>query len=416
MPVPHAAAWSAGEGYQPLLEVMPAIAPESAAQAGKLARDVNQSLADLSSKVHWLPVVIPDRLQAGKIDAKGAEQLSEQYKARYVVRSELLERDDGCAVNFAMLEMPGHIIRWSETRALGKNAAPDDVTREVARAVNCLAATFDVSEQRHADSSESKKDDLQSLAWRIRFHINQFTEHDFVVAEELIEQAMMRNSVHPELLMLRANLALWQHWVNRSGSVSSAKLAPLIRAAMRADPLDARGPLFLGILETWQGRGASALKLLAQACQLDPSYAQAFVHYGAAYYLSGRPDMALEPLEHAQFLAPLDPKRFFIVGEIGTALWMLGRYEEALEKALEIQQTHPGYILAHVLQTASLFELGRIDEAREARRALIDTKPWLHSEMLDWIPFADPSWAERLRGAVEFDGPTGGLMKVRTAR
>lgn len=393
------------EDHQALLAIMPTIAPEGAPGACNLARAVTQSLTDLSSKVRWLPVILTDRLQFDTPDAKEAEQLSAQLKARYVVRSELLGRDDGPAVNFAMLEMPGHIIRWSETRSLGNLAAPEDMAKEVARAVNCLAATFDLSEQRHSDHRANHGDDLPSLAWRIRFHINQFTEADFGEAEKLIEQALVRNSAHPELLMLRANLALWQHWVNRSGSVTSAKLAPLIRAAMRADPLDARGPLFLGILDTWQRRGDSSLKLLSQACQLDPSSAQAFIHYGAAFYLNGKPELALEPLEHAQFLAPLDPKRFFILGEIGTALWMLERYEEALEKAIEIQQTHPGYVLGHVLQTASLFKLGRVEEAREARSALIDVKPWLHTAMLEWIPFIDSAWVDRLRAAVDFDEP-----------
>jgi tetratricopeptide (TPR) repeat protein len=315
----------------------------------------------------------------------------------------ILNAEPAASVNFSLLEMPDRIVRWTGTRLIDF-ADLQSLHSELARVANCVATSFDICEQRHFTVSKDRSTPgLGDRNWRIRFHINQFTEESFERARTLIEEAKEQCPENGEILMLQANLELWQHWIERSDESTSSQLAPLIRAAMRADPADARGPLFYGILDTWHRRSASALTHLNRACELDPSFAQAFVHLGAAHYLSGKPEAAIDPLEHALFLAPLDPKRFFAQGELGTAYWMLGRYEECLAIAHNIQATHPGYVLAHVLETASYAAMGLYDDARRARAKMLDAKPHLYRSMLAWIPFIDRDWARKMRDGVEFD-------------
>ncbi len=386
------------------LAVMPtAYGPHSPADQ-KLAQRVSNTLTNHLARLRWLPVVAADHIHPPSETGSASEAISEQLGVRYLARSEVLEAGDRTVINFALLEMPGRIIRWTETRTIEGDVGTKRFEAEIARVVNCLGATFDTCEQRHFRlNEEDQSHDLVTQNWRIRFHIDQFTRQSFARAGELIDMAMRRHPENSELLMLRANLALWQHWIKRSDASTSSHLAPLIRAAMRADPSDARGPLFHGILDTWHKRGGTALQHLRHACELDPSFGQAFVHLGAAHYLAGDPEGALEPLEHALFIGPLDAKRFFALGELATAYWMLERYDEALEIALRIQTTHPGYVLAHVLETASHSGAGRLDEARRARAKMLDEKPESYRSMLDWIPFQDPRWVDKLRRAVEFE-------------
>ena len=91
---------------------------------------------------------------------------------------------------------------------------------------------------------------------------------------------------------------------------------------------------------------------------------------------------------------------------------MLGQYEETLEYAQTIQLTHPGYVLAHALETAALAAMNRLDEAVEARARMLDEKPYLYRQMLDWMPFEDPQWTEKLRGGIEFDRPATPLLHI----
>ena len=351
-------------------------------------------LSETLARMRWLPVA-----------SMGLTAGSTEPPSRYRLETVILNAGAAASVNFSLLEMPDRIVRWTDTRTIDF-ADTTSLHSELARIANCVGISFDICEQRHFKvSNDRSPPELGDRNWRIRFHINQFTKDSFEHAKTLIEEAKEQSPENGELLMLQANLELWQHWIERSDQSTSAQLAPLIRAAMRADPADARGPLFYGILDTWHRRSASALTHLNRACELDPSFAQAFVHLGAAHYLSGKPEAAIAPLEHALFLAPLDPKRFFAQGELGTANWMLGRYEECLAIAHNIQTTHPGYVLAHVLETASYAAMGLYDDARRARAKLLDEKPHRYRSMLAWIPFIDRDWARKIRDGVEFDSP-----------
>ncbi|WBY16472.1 tetratricopeptide repeat protein [Erythrobacteraceae bacterium WH01K] len=376
----------------PYIAVVPPTAAGHDAAAAMMARSIGDGLSVALTRMRWLPIVSGD-----------GEHDRQTPACRYLLETNIIPSEGEMRATFSFLEMPGRIIRWTDTRTISPQD-PASAADEIARIANCVGASFDVCEQRHFDTSASGAiDSVNEELWRIRFHINQFNRESFAKARILIDQGMRKTPENGELLMLQANLELWQHWVDRATATTFRDLAVLIRAAMRADPLDARGPLFNGILETWQRRPGSARTHLEQACALDPGLGQAYVHLGSTYYLAGDPEPAIDLLKHALFLTPLDPKRFLALGALGTSYWMLGRYEESLATAQTIQATHPGYVLAHVLETASLAAMGRTGEAREVRAELIDRKPNLYRGMLQWMPFVDRGWIAKLRQAVEFD-------------
>ncbi|MEW4448959.1 hypothetical protein [Qipengyuania sp. JC766] len=391
--------------------------PKEHPDAEIMARRVGASLSGGLAKLRWLPVVDAGQTSSSILHNLTSKEVSDTLGVRYVARSQILEMGPNLTVNFALLEMPGRIIRWTDTRQLPADPQDERFKAEIARAINCLGASFDTCEQRNFPASdEIDIDDLVARNWRVRFYIDQFTKDAFEKAEKLIIAGLDRYPENSEFLMLRANLALWQHWIKRADTSTTMNLAPLIRAAMRADPGDARGPLFSGILDTWHRRFPSALRHLRQACELDPSMAPAFAHLGAAHALSGDPQSAIEPLRHSLFLSPLEAKNFFPLGSLATAYWMLDRYEEALDQAQALQLTHPGYVLAHALETACLAAMDRPREAAEARARMLDEKPYLYRQMLDWMPFEDPAWNEKLRRGIEFDKPVAAVLHLAGGR
>lgn len=412
---PYTAAIAAHTELKAQIAVMQTAVMGQAAGATELAWRTDQFLTDYLARQRWLPVVAAPQNEPANLARHSSESVSDTLGVRYLARSEIIDNGNDRAINFTLLEMPGRIIRWSETRNFAAIPSERELSMEIARAVNCLSINFDICEQRHMTAGDTgPQNDLSRLTWQIRFHLEQFTLESFAQAEKLIEDALAQYPSLSELMMLRANLALWQYWTRRSDPGTASHIAPLIRIAMRADPSDARGPLFQGILDIWSLRTTSAQQHLARSCELNPSSNKAFTHLGASYYLQGDPEAALEPLKHALFLAPLDATRFFPLGEMATTLWMLERYDEALEIALEIQATHPGYVLAHVIETACHAASGRFNEAARARAKLLDAKPHLYHAMLDWIPFHDRSWPEKLRASVEFDLQGG--PQLRSAR
>lgn len=390
----HRPAFAANE-RDGLLVIAPATTLSIASEMTELATRVTRNLVDFSARIRWLRVVCPT-------DQATPEGYSERHNARYVMRTEVLERTgSSTAINFTLMEMPGEIVRWSETREIRDGAVLEGhLDMEIGRGLNCVADTFEVNERRRAFEQAPDLPDPWHIAWRARFYLNQFTKSDLDKAEDEIGRGLASSPAEPELLMLRAYLALWKHWIRRAGPKESRSLREPIMAANRADPTDARGPLFSGVLEAWHGDIDTANVHLAHSIELNPYFGEGLLHYGASFYLKGQPELAVEPIERALFLTPFSPQQFFARGELATSLWMLGRYEETLELARKVQLTHPGYILSHILEVASLSAMGLDGQARSARTKLIDRKPGLAKATVGWLPFRDRAWNEKMRAAI----------------
>lgn len=381
---------------------------DSSARPGgqEVALTVTQLLIDFISRKRWLPVAHPGSVNGGYRSEREDEWVAQQVGARHVLRTEIIGRGDALGLHAAMIEVPGQIIRWNETRWLGSDVRSDTLRDEIARTINIVCEIFEQGEQRQSSVDSQSLLDPMQLSWKIRFHINQFSKHDFALADELIAVAMANYPAHCELLMLRANLALWKAWITQAGPEDWLTIAPLIRAAMRADPLDARGPLFAGILDTWRRRPSTGIATLEHATNLDPASAHAFSHLGAAHYLAGQPERAIEPLERALYLAPIDPKRFHAEGQLAVVHWMLGESEAALAKVAAIRATHPGYMLASIMEAACLADLGDDKAAHRVRASLRDAGLHRYLDTISWLPFVDSAWNARLRAAITGDART----------
>lgn len=380
--------------------VVPAFDSSSCPRGPEVALAVTQSLIDLMSRKRWLRVAHPGSVTGGNRSEREDEKLAQQVGARYVLRTEIIGRGDALGLHAALIELPGQIIRWNETRWLKSEVPTDTLRDEIARIINIICEIFDQGWQRQPVSEDHLLLDPMQLSWKIRFHIDQFSNRDFALADELIEKAMARYPAHCELMMLRANLAMWKAWICQAGPEDWLTIAPLIRAAMRADPLDARGPLFAGILDTWRRRPSPGIASLERATNLDPASAHAFSHLGAAHYLAGQPERAIEPLERALFLAPIDPKRFHAEGQLAVVHWMLGENEAALAKVAAIRTTHPGYILASIMEAVCLAELGDDDAAHRVRASIREAGLPRYLDTISWMPFVDRAWNAKLRAAI----------------
>lgn len=380
---------------RPVIAVLPARGIFSEDEAYLLS-GITRTIVESLSRLRWLPVLSPDSIHIERLRDASDFEISGALKARYVLRTEMLSGAHESILSFTLLEMPSQAILWNESHGLTKNFNLDDLRREILRAVSLLATRFDQREQQRSLEVDSSND-LTALTWRVRHHLHRFTRNDMNEAARHLEIAEALNRNHSEVIMLRAHHAIWSHWLRRSPPDESLILLPLAKAALLVDRADARGPMFMGVLETWQRNTGTAIRHLEKSVELNPSFATAYAHLGAAYYLDGQPERALEPMQLALFLSPFDPFRFFLLGEMATTRFLLGQFEQALEIAQDIQTTNPGYILAHILEVGCLVELNRLEEAIAAYGSFLAHKQPLMREMLAWIPFREKRWLDVLR-------------------
>ena len=78
-----------------------------------------------------------------------------------------------------------------------------------------------------------------------------------------------------------------------------------------------------------------------------------------------RNDAAIEALERATRLSPLDPLGHLVKFGFALAHLQSGRYEQAIEWADRALIQRPGFINAMVVRTAACGHLGRREEGRE---------------------------------------------------
>jgi adenylate cyclase len=111
------------------------------------------------------------------------------------------------------------------------------------------------------------------------------------------------------------------------------------------------------------------------ALALNPNSALAWNASGWAQGFSNRPDLAIEALQRAMRLSPLDPRRWNFYGGLALAHLVAGRHEEATEWADRALHEQPRATAVLGFKAAACGHLGRVEEGGECVRRLLKLRP-----------------------------------------
>jgi tetratricopeptide (TPR) repeat protein len=117
------------------------------------------------------------------------------------------------------------------------------------------------------------------------------------------------------------------------------------------------------------------IALIDRALVLNPNLAAAWRFSGYARVFVGEPDLAIEHLERAVRLSPLDPLIFIVQNGIVLAHFFAGRYDEALSWAGKALRQNPSYAAALIMAAVSAALTGRTDEVQKAVGRLREIDP-----------------------------------------
>jgi TolB-like protein/class 3 adenylate cyclase len=122
------------------------------------------------------------------------------------------------------------------------------------------------------------------------------------------------------------------------------------------------------------GERDAAAAVIDRALALNPNSAHAWMARGWASF--AEPNVAIEALERAMRLSPLDRLgRVFATG-IAYAHIVAGRYEEALDWADRSLRLEPDYSGGLLTKAIASTQLGRIEHAHAAIQRLMNIHPW----------------------------------------
>jgi tetratricopeptide (TPR) repeat protein len=124
-----------------------------------------------------------------------------------------------------------------------------------------------------------------------------------------------------------------------------------------------------------------------QALALNPNLAWGWLFSAFVKTMRGEAEAALDCVTRAMRLSPQDLQLFHMQAAAAQALFVAGRYSEALSMAEKAVRGRPDYLFAHALVAASAVNAMRADEARKAVERLRQLHPPLRiSDLLDVFP------------------------------
>jgi adenylate cyclase len=145
-----------------------------------------------------------------------------------------------------------------------------------------------------------------------------------------------------------------------------------VRKAIALDPDDSTALAMLSAISLYNyGDYEAALEHAERAISVNPNDFGAYLGRGRALAFGGRPAEAEEPLLIALRLSPRDPLKSSALNTLAIARYFRGDYAEAAKLEQRAIRDYPGYPMPHTWLAASLGQLNRIDEAREALRQSI---------------------------------------------
>ena len=137
--------------------------------------------------------------------------------------------------------------------------------------------------------------------------------------------------------------------------------------ALRLDRNDARVLAFSGHSLGFVCRHyEEAAALLEEAVQFDPNLAVGWIWRGTSRNRFGQPELAIADLQRAIRLSPRDAFMFLAHGQMATAHFIAGRYDEAVRWAENSVRLLPHHVTAHRVLVAALALAGRDEAARRA--------------------------------------------------
>jgi excisionase family DNA binding protein len=200
----------------------------------------------------------------------------------------------------------------------------------------------------------------------------------------------------------------WTYWLEWAclWNQQPRTLERALMLAQQARTLDgslASTHMLLGWVYLWKKQHEQAIAEGRQAIAFDPNGAYAYRGLGSILNFAGRPEEAVQLIEHAMRLDPR--KADLYVYDLGLAYYLLGRNDEALTATERVLTYNAGLLAAHTLLAVLYSECGREQEARAAIAQALHCSPLLSLAGVRKVgPYKEPTMLERVLKALHKAG------------
>jgi TolB-like protein len=338
-----------------------------------MAEDAQTELSSL----RWLRVIARHARFVHQDDPIGNGQAGGERHVRYVLEGSVRRAGRRIRVICLLIDATTATLLWGQ-RFEGDLANAFNVQAEIASAAAAAVATTILhAEQRRAAWKLPVDLDAWEAYQRGMWHMSKCDAVENQSARTFFQRTI---ELDPTYAPGYGALA-WSHMM--AASIFSqmtipegcALSEPLVRKAIALDQNDTEVRARLALAALLKGDLEDAVAEAEQVLSVDESCAGALGVKGAALVYSGNRQGGRKALQHYLRLSPQDPARPIRLSQVATSLYLDGNYRDAAITARQVVRQYPSHPIAYRWLAASLGQLGRTEEARDALQTLQTISP-----------------------------------------
>jgi len=347
--------------------------PEQEYFVDGMVEEITTAIARLS----WLFVIARNSAFTYKGRPVDVKQVAQELGVRYVLEGSVRKAGNRVRITGQLIDTTTGAHIWADRF----DGALDDIfelqDRVASSVVGAIEPKLQKSEIERVARKPTESLGAYDLYLRALEQYHKYTKEGFCEAVALLERALV---IDPSYAPAAALIG-WCRVFQREGwqLVSEAEATEALRLARGAIEAGKDDPdtLWMAghIILLFGGDVAGAARAFDRALILNPNSAHAWMARGFAFYCQNRPSPAIEALERAMRLSPLDPQSHMFTCGMAFAYIAAGRYEEAMEWVDQSLRELPRYSPSMYLKVILCAHLDRIEEAREWLGRLLEITP-----------------------------------------
>jgi adenylate cyclase len=391
---------------KPSIAVLPFVNISDDSKQEFLSDGITEMIITALSKVPNLFVIARNSSFTYKGKAAKVKQVSEELGVRYVLEGSVQRSADRIRITVQLIDaLTGHHF-WAERYEGDLKdifALQDEITLKILATIQVkLALRLSVGSDKFFKGKEGLDCYLkitEGFSYNNRFNIG-----DNNLARRIAEEAIAMCPEVPSAYYLMACVYLVKYWLaSESPQECIEKAVEMAQKAITLDDSYSHAYSLLGFLYCQKREYDKAIAEGERALLLNPTDALVIAYYASSLLFAGRPEEAIPLLQKAIRLNPIGSIWYY--QNLGNALFVTGRLEEAVSEYKKIIHRIPNYRPAHTMLAVTYSEMGRENDARaEVEEALrinpkLSLKPYTTSTI-----WKDKSVKERILYALRKAG------------
>jgi len=348
--------------------------PEQEYFADGMVEDIITAL----SRMRWLFVIARNSSFTYKGRAVDVKQVGRELGVRYVIEGGVRKAANRVRLTAQLIDATSGAHIWADRfdgRIEDIFEVQDRMTESV---VGAIAPTLEQAEIERARRKPTENLDAYDLFLRGTAKAHQETKEAISEALQLFYKAIELDGEFASAYGMAAFCFLLRKvylWMTDPAR-ELPETARLARRAAESGWDDAVALARGGhALATGVGDLDRAAAMIDRALALNSNLAAAWYASSWLRNMLSEPDTAIQHVAHAMRLNPLDPEMGWMQAAMAFALFLSGRYDEALSVAHKASQERPSYPTPLRIAAASAALAGRLDVARQAIERLREINP-----------------------------------------